>query len=91
MECTNGNLQFSPPDGLPTVKKIRHYWNGDDGLFWEVDEYEGSIAGLIIAEVELESEDQNVDLPEWLGLELTHLKGGQMLLLSRMIKDSELS
>ena len=33
------------------MKKIRHYWNGDDGLLWEVDEYEGSIAGLIIAEV----------------------------------------
>ncbi|MGB1475449.1 MAG: CYTH domain-containing protein [Candidatus Poseidoniaceae archaeon] len=80
-----------PLDGLPSVKKIRHYWNGEDGLLWEVDEYEGSISGLIIAEVELESEDQEVILPNWLGLELTHLKGWSNASLSSMIKDSELS
>ena len=80
-----------PLDGLPSVEKIRHYWNGEDGLLWEVDEYEGSISGLIIAEVELESEDQEVALPNWLGLELTHLKGWSNASLSMMIKDSELN
>ena len=78
-----------PLQGLPNVNKIRHYWNGEDGLLWEVDEYEGSISGLIIAEVELDSEDQKVTLPKWLGLELTHLKGWSNSSLSRMIKDSE--
>ena len=78
-------------DGLPVVKKIRHYWNGPDGLLWEIDEFEGAIAGLIIAEVELESEDQEVVLPNWLGLELTHLRGWSNASLSRMIKDSELN
>lgn len=80
-----------PLEGLPSVEKIRHYWNGEDGLLWEVDEYEGSISGLIIAEVELESEEQDVALPNWLGLELTHLKGWSNASLSRMIKDSELN
>ena len=45
-------------DGLPSISKVRHYWNGEDGLLWEVDEFEGPISGLIIAEVELEDESQ---------------------------------
>ena len=56
-----------------------------------VDEYEGSISGLIIAEVELDSEDQEVIVPDWVGLELTHLKGWSNSALSRMIMDSELN
>ncbi len=78
-----------PLEGLPSITKTRHYWTGEDGLLWEVDEYEGSIAGLIIAEVELEEEDQNVVLPSWLGLELTYLRGWSNAALSQMIKDSE--
>ena len=78
-------------DNLPSIEKIRHYWTGADGLMWEVDEFEGSIAGLIIAEVELDKEDQEVVIPEWVGLELTNLSGWSNSSLSRMIKDSELS
>ena len=76
-------------DGLPSVQKTRYYWHGSDGLTWEVDEYEDSIAGLVIAEIELEKEDQEVALPEWLGLEITHLAGWSNASLSRMIKDSK--
>src|SRR6218665_1273822 len=47
-----------------TVEKQRHLVPYG-GLTWEVDVFEGRHAGLIIAEVELESEDQHVDLPEW--------------------------
>ena len=36
-------------------------------LTWEIDEFLGANAGLIIAEVELKSEDQVVTKPEWLG------------------------
>ena len=78
-------------DGLPSISKVRHYWNGEDGLLWEVDEFEGPISGLIIAEVELEDESQNVALPSWLGLELTYLKGWSNSSLSRMISDSKLN
>tara|TARA_B100000459_G_scaffold147288_1_gene116276 strand:- start:141 stop:680 length:540 start_codon:yes stop_codon:yes gene_type:complete len=78
-----------PLDEQPSVSKIRHHWIGADGLLWEVDEFENSLGGLIIAEVELEKEDQDVELPSWLGLEITHLKGWSNSSLSRMIKDSK--
>lgn len=42
-----------------------------DAPFFEVDVYEGSLAGLVIAEVELQSEDQEFFRPAWLGLEIT--------------------
>ena len=72
-------------EGLPTVVKTRYLWNGDDGLLWEVDEFEGSLSGLVIAEVELESEDQHVTIPSWAGLELTHLKGWSNASLAEML------
>lgn len=78
-----------PLNGLPTIHKTRHYWTGKDGLLWEVDEYEGEISGLIIAEVELEEENQDVIIPDWVGMELTHLPGWSNSSLSMMIKDSE--
>jgi adenylate cyclase len=64
-------------------------WPGEDGLLWEVDEFEDRLAGLIIAEVELESEGQDVVIPPWAGLELTYLRGWSNASLSTMIKDSE--
>ena len=41
------------------------------GLIWEVDEFFGENEGLIFAEVELDSEDQDIALPEWIGEEVT--------------------
>ena len=41
------------------------------GRRWEVDVYGGDNEGLVIAEVELESEDAGVELPPWLGREVT--------------------
>jgi adenylate cyclase len=41
------------------------------GLVWEVDEFFGDNKGLIIAELELESEDQVIKKPEWIGEEVT--------------------
>lgn len=41
-------------------------------LIWEVDEYLNRLSGLIIAEVELTSENRKIDaLPEWIGDEVT--------------------
>lgn len=40
-------------------------------LIWEVDRFGPPHYGLIVAEVELESEDQEVILPPWAGLEVT--------------------
>ena len=58
---------------LPHVIKTRYNKLGSDGLLWEIDEFEGSLAGLILAEVELESQDQLVEIPSWIGMELTGL------------------
>ena len=58
---------------LPHVIKTRYNKLGSDGLLWEIDEFEGSLAGLILAEVELESQDQVVEIPTWIGMELTGL------------------
>lgn len=41
------------------------------GRLWEVDVFFGSNGGLIIAEVELESEDEIIELPEWASTEVT--------------------
>lgn len=41
------------------------------GLVWEVDDFSGDNEGLVIAEVELESEDQSYVKPDWAGQEVT--------------------
>ena len=38
---------------------------------WEVDEFLDKNKGLIVAEVELESEDSNFDMPDWIGNEVS--------------------
>lgn len=38
---------------------------------WEVDEFLGDNAGLFVAEIELNSEDEIFELPEWVGREVT--------------------
>ena len=55
----------------PFVEKRRFLWGGVDGLVWEVDEFEGELSPLVLAEVELPSEDASVELPTWLGEEIT--------------------
>lgn len=42
-----------------------------EGATWEVDEFLGENAGLIIAEIELGSEDESFPRPDWLGAEVT--------------------
>jgi CYTH domain-containing protein len=54
----------------PLIEKKR-YKIHVGGLTWEVDEFLGDNAGLIVAEVELKSEDQAFDRPSWLGEEVT--------------------
>ncbi len=56
-------------DGSIVEKNRRVIQHG--GLDWEVDEFFGDNEGLVIAEVELDSEDQQIDIPEWVGSEVT--------------------
>ena len=57
----------------PYITKTRYHWKGKDGMVWEVDEFEGGLAGLVLAEIELPNIDYDVILPEWLGMEITGL------------------
>ena len=52
------------------IAKTRHDVPHGD-LLWEVDVFEGALAGLVIAEVELPSTDHSVSLPAWVGREIT--------------------
>ncbi len=54
----------------PLIEKNR-YKIAFEGLIWEIDEFFGENQGLIVAEVELESEDQQFEKPEWVGDEVT--------------------
>lgn len=49
----------------------RRYFIGYKGLCWVVDEFLGRNAGLVVAELELEREDQPFVPPEWVGKEVT--------------------
>ena len=44
----------------------------EEGLKWEVDEFHGKHEGLVVAEIELESEDQVVVLPAFIGKDVTN-------------------
>ncbi|MFZ5952973.1 MAG: CYTH domain-containing protein [Candidatus Rifleibacteriota bacterium] len=54
----------------PLIEKNR-YKIPFAGLTWEVDEFFGDNDGLIVAEVELQSEDQKIEKPAWVGEEVT--------------------
>lgn len=54
----------------PLIEKVR-YRIPFGGLIWEVDEFSGDNQGLVIVEVELETEAQVFDRPDWLGREVT--------------------
>lgn len=54
----------------PLIEKDR-YRVEEGGVVWEIDEFFGENKGLIIAEVELESEDQVFTKPDWVGEEVT--------------------
>jgi adenylate cyclase len=41
------------------------------GLTWTVDEFRGQLAGIVLAEVELEDEGQDFTRPDWIGREVT--------------------
>ncbi|GJD48644.1 Inorganic triphosphatase [Methylobacterium crusticola] len=52
------------------IEKVRHCVP-HAGLVWTVDVFEGDLAGLVLAEVELEREEQPLALPDWAGAEVS--------------------
>jgi len=49
-------------------QRYRFLYNGQ---LWEIDRFLGKNKGLVLAEVELESEDQKIELPPWIGEEVS--------------------
>ncbi|MFD1328072.1 CYTH domain-containing protein [Mycoplana ramosa] len=52
------------------LEKVR-YEVEHEGFTWEIDEYGGRYSGLVIAEVELDSEADLPEIPDWVGREVT--------------------
>lgn len=54
----------------PLIEKTRHYVPAG-GRVWEIDEFDGENAGLVVAELELDDPDEPFVKPDWLGEEVT--------------------
>jgi CYTH domain-containing protein len=54
----------------PLVEKVRHEVEFA-GHVWEIDEFFGDNEGLLVAEIELQTEDEVFAKPDWLGAEVT--------------------
>lgn len=54
----------------PLIEKTRHTIVFDD-LVWEIDEFAGDNKGLVLAEVELETADRTINLPDWIWKEVS--------------------
>ena len=55
------------------IEKRRHLVRHGAHL-WEIDEFDGDNAGLVVAEIELADEHEAFERPDWLGDEVTHLQ-----------------
>jgi adenylate cyclase len=53
-----------------TIEKFRYVISSGNHI-WEVDEFLKENSGLVIAEIELQSEDEDFVIPSWLGKEVT--------------------
>ena len=54
----------------PLIEKTRFVIKHRD-MLWEIDEFAGANAGLVVAEVELETEAQEIEIPSWIDREVT--------------------
>ena len=56
---------------LPAIISKTRYFVEINGHRWEVDEFHGDNQGLVIAEIELDNESDQVELPQWIGKEVS--------------------
>nr|CAA6800965.1 MAG: Adenylate cyclase [uncultured Thiotrichaceae bacterium] len=54
----------------PMIEKTRHFVE-HGGKIWEIDEFSGDNAGLIVAEIELEQVGEDFDIPDWAGQDVS--------------------
>ena len=72
---------------LPRIIYKKRYMIEYEKQFFEVDVFEGFLKGLILAEIELNSESQKVYLPDWIGEEVTGVKNFYNSQLSKLTDD----
>ena len=53
------------------ITKDRYYREIDNHV-WEIDVFHGENKGLIIAEIELEDENEKINIPNWIGMEISN-------------------
>lgn len=71
-EIPTGDAEFMLDELCEKPIIIKYRYNINFGEFlWEVDEFKGENDGLVVAEIELQHEDQKFDKPNWLGEEVT--------------------
>jgi adenylate cyclase len=66
----DGRIMLEQHCQLAPVEKIRHMVPYA-GMLWEVDVFSGANGGLIVAEIELTSEDQSFEKPAWVAQEVS--------------------
>ena len=67
LEEAQGLLELCP---LAPIEKVRYLYSYQ-GHLWEIDIFAGANQGLIVAEIELSSEDEFFEKPEWLAQEVS--------------------
>lgn len=67
LEDAREMLRLCLPSLIEKVRHERHH----AGHLWEVDEFQGDNAGLVVAEIELDAEDRDFEKPEWVGEEVS--------------------
>lgn len=55
----------------PLIEKTRHFVRHDNHI-WEIDEFSGENKGLIVAEIELSTQNEKFTIPDWIGKEVTN-------------------
>lgn len=68
--ASDAELMLRDLCGTRTLEKTRHYVL-HEGHEWEIDEFHGANAGLVVAELELAAADERFALPPWLGQEVS--------------------
>ena len=78
-EVTSKEYEFSIPEGVfiefakrsfGEIKKVRHYVLYASKL-WEIDVFGGKNSGLVLAEIELKSENESFEIPSFIEMEVT--------------------
>lgn len=55
----------------PTIIEKARYHESHGAHLWEIDVFFGENDGLVLAEIELQREDESFERPEWLGKEVS--------------------